>query len=157
MTNIIVQRLDTDNQADLYRCDNSFTVEAELCLHAEDGRISYTVRPVTPYVKRYGPDVYDAQAYIGRPEHAAWLACVDSQLAGQILVRENWNRFAMIWDIAVDPPFRRRGVGRQLIEQAIGWARERGFVRVSAAAQTSVFARIQMVQSDIVLPSWRGP
>ena len=41
MADIIIQPLTAANQADLNRCDNSFTVEAELCLHAEDGRISY--------------------------------------------------------------------------------------------------------------------
>ncbi len=136
MTAIAIQPLTAANQADLNRCDNSFTVDAELCLHAADGRISYTVRPVTPYVKRYGPEVYDAQAYISQSDHAAWLAYADGQLAGQILVHENWNRFAIIWDIAVDPPFRRRGVGQKLIERAIQWARERGLPGVMLETQS---------------------
>lgn len=135
MTDIITRQLDISNRADLNRCDNSFTAEAELCLHAEDGRISYTVRPVPPYVKRYGPEVYDAAAYISQSDHVAWLAYVGGQLAGQILVHENWNRFAIIWDIAVDPPYRRHGVGRRLIEQAIRWARERGLPGVMLETQ----------------------
>ena len=125
MSKIEIRRLTVDNQADLNRCDNSFTVDAALSLHAEDGRITYTMHPVTLYVKQYGPEVYDAQAYIDKPDHAAWLAYVDNRLAGQILVHENWNRYAIIWDIAVNPPFRRQGVGSRLIEQAIAWARER--------------------------------
>ena len=135
MTEIVIQPLTAANQAGLNHCDNSFTVEAELCLYAEDGRISYTVRPVTSYVKRYDPEIHDAQPYIDKTDHAAWLASVDGQLAGQILVHENWNRFGIIWDIAVDPPFRRRGVGRRLIEQAIGWARERGLPGVMLETQ----------------------
>ena len=123
------------NQVDLNRCDNSFTVEAELCLAAEDGRVSYTVQGVTPYEKRYGPEMYDAQAYTGKPDHAAWLAYVNGQLAGQILVHENWNRLAIIWDIAVDPPFRRHGVGRRLIEEALAWARSRGLPGVMLETQ----------------------
>ncbi len=55
--NLIIRPLSAANQADLNRCDNSFAVEAELCLSAEEGRIGYTVRPVTPYVKRYGPEI----------------------------------------------------------------------------------------------------
>ena len=144
MTEIAIQPLTTANQAGLNCCDNSFTVEAKMRLTAEDGRIGYTVEPVTPYIKRYGPEVYDAQAYIEKPDHAAWLAYVDGRIAGQILVHENWNRFAtppskprgaFIWDIAVDPPFRRQGVGRQLIEQAVAWARSRGLPGVMLETQ----------------------
>lgn len=135
MTAIVIERLTLDNQASFNRCDNTFTVHAELCLAAEDGRVSYTVRAVAPYVKRYGPADDDPQPYIGRPDRAAWLATVDGRTAGQILVREHWNRFALIWDIAVDPPCRRRGIGRRLIEQATGWARERGLPGVMLETQ----------------------
>lgn len=136
MTHIAVERLAAANQADLNRCDNSFTVEAELALFADDGRPAYTVRSVAPYVKRYGPEVYDAEPYIAREDHAAWLAYVDGHLAGQILVREHWNRFAIVWDIAVNPPFRRLGVGRRLMEQAIRWARERSLPGVTLETQS---------------------
>ncbi len=125
MPDVIIQPLTAANQADLNRCDNAFTVEAELHLTAGDGRISYTAEPVTPYVKRYSPEVCDAQTYSEKPDHAAWLAYVDGRIAGQILVHENWNRFAIIWDIAVDPPFRRRGIGQRLIAEAVAWARGR--------------------------------
>jgi ribosomal protein S18 acetylase RimI-like enzyme len=147
LQHIAIHRLIADNQADLNRCDNSFTVEAELCLGAEDGRIGYTVRPVIPYVKRYGPEVYDAQAYIHQSDHAAWLAYVDGQLTGQILVQEHWNRLAIIWDIAVDPPFRCRGVGHRLIEEAIRWARERGLPGVMLETQSINVAACRLYES----------
>ena len=135
MADLVIQRLDTTNQADLNRCDSSFNVEAELCLHAQDGWISYTVRPVPPYVKDYGPEFCVAQAYIGKPDRGAWLAYVDGRLAGRILAQENWNRLAIIADIAVNPPFRRQGVGRRLLDQAIQWARERGLPGVMLETQ----------------------
>jgi streptothricin acetyltransferase len=135
MTEIAIQPLTAANRADFNRCDNAFTVEAELHLTAADGRISYTVAPVTPYVKRYDPEDVDAQAYIGRPDHAAWVAYMDGRIAGQILVHENWNRCALIADIAVDPPFRRRGIGRRLMAQAVAWARGRGLPGVMLETQ----------------------
>ncbi len=148
MAEIVIQPLTAANQADLNRCDNAFTVEAELRLAAEDGRISYTVQPVTPYVKCYGPEVYDVQAYTGKPNHAAWLAYVDGWLAGQILVHENWNRLAIIWDITVDPPFRRRGVGRRLIEEAVAWARGRGLPGVMLETQNINVAACRLYESS---------
>jgi streptothricin acetyltransferase len=146
-TAITLQRLTAANQADLNHCDNSFLVEAELCLHAEEGCIGYTVRPVTPYVKQYGPEENDPQAYIGRADHAAWLAYVGGRLAGQVLVQEHWNRLAIVWDIAVEPAFRRLGVGRQLMEQAIGWARERGLPGVMLETQNINVAACRLYES----------
>ena len=147
MTEIVIQPLTAANQADLNRCDNAFIVEAELCLAAEDGRIRYTVQPVAPHEKRYGPEVHDAQAYMGKPDHAAWLAYVDGQLAGQILVHKNWNSLAIIWDIAVDPRFRRLGAGRRLIEQAVAWARERGLPGVMLETQNINVAACRLYES----------
>jgi streptothricin acetyltransferase len=147
VTDITIQPLTVANQTDLNRCDNSFTVEAELRLTAEDGRVDYSVEPVTPYVKRYDPEIYDAQAYLEKADHAAWLACVDGQLAGQILIHENWNRFAIIWDIAVDPPFRRRGVGRRLIAEAVAWARGRGLPGVMLETQNINVAACRLYAS----------
>lgn len=53
-----------------------------------------------------------------------WL--MGGRIAGQILVQEHWNRLAMIWDIAVDPPFRRLGISCRLVAEAVAWARARG-------------------------------
>lgn len=133
--NVTIQRLSAANLADFNRCDTAFTVEAELHVHAADGRITHSVHPVAPYIKRYEPEAPAVQAYLSRPDHAAWLAYVGSELAGQLLVHEHWNRFASLEGIAVQPPLRRRGVGSLLVAQASQWARARGLAGVTLETQ----------------------
>jgi streptothricin acetyltransferase len=61
--------------------------------------------------------------------------------------RSRWNRFAIIWDIAVDPPFRRRGIGRRLIEQATAWARARDLPGVMLETQHINVAACRLYES----------
>lgn len=123
---VVVRPLTEDNAGDLNRCDNSFVVDAVLSIQAAGGRISYTISSVLPYTKRYDPEPYEARAYIERTDRAGFFAYAGDALAGQILLHENWNRVAVVLDIAVDPPFRRAGVGTRLMAQAERWARARG-------------------------------
>jgi streptothricin acetyltransferase len=134
MRDITILPLTAENQSDLNRCDSAFVVEAELCLHAEDGRIIHSVRPVTPWIKRYPAD-QQAEAYLNRPDHAAWLAYVDGHVAGQILVAEHWNRYAFVCDLTVDLPYRRVGVGSRLIARAARWAGGRKLAGVMVETQ----------------------
>lgn len=110
----------------LNRVDGCFTVDARLVLSARDGEISYTIEAVRPYLKRYPAKQFDWEAFIGNPDKAIFLAYVAGQVAGQIILWKNWNGYGYIEDIAVDVHFRRQGIGRRLIEQAVTWAKERG-------------------------------
>lgn len=124
----VIRRVTTQEEAtSVNRCDSTFIVESELVLQMSNGHFSYTIRPVSPpYSKRYEPGEYDGASYLARPDRAAWQAYAGENVAGQILVHENWNRFALIWDICVHPPFRRQGLGCRLMEQAIVWAKDKG-------------------------------
>ena len=123
---ITICQIDENNLFQMNTVDGSFTVDARLVLSARDGQISYTTEPVQPYLKRYSAEQFDWHTFIGNPDKAIYLAYVDGQLAGQIILWKNWNGFGYIEDIAVDVHFRRQGIGLRLIEQAITWAKERG-------------------------------
>ena len=123
---ISIVPLTENNQHVLNSVDGSFTVNARLVLSAQEGQINYTIEPVQPYTKRYPKEQFDWGTFINNPDKAVFLAYADGQVVGQIILWKNWNGYGYIEDIAVDVHFRRRGIGRRLIEQAINWAKVRG-------------------------------
>ena len=48
---------------------------------------------------------------------------------------EGRSDLAVLWDIRVAPPFRRRGLGRALLEAAEAWARTRGCLELKVETQ----------------------
>jgi streptothricin acetyltransferase len=120
---IVVRKLTGENLGDLTTCESEFLAEERLVPRIENGRLAWTTEPVPPFRKRYDPGDIDGNGYIADPERVGFLAYADGATAGQLLLRRNWNHFALIDDIRVDPRFRRRGVGRALL--APGAARAR--------------------------------
>ena len=51
---------------------------------------------------KYADDKLDYATYINSIEKIIFLAYIDKQIAGQVILRANWNHFANIKDIAVD-------------------------------------------------------
>jgi len=50
---------------------------------------------------------------------------------------QEWNHTAWVWDILVDWNYRRRGVGRSLMQRAIAWAKERDYRALSLETQSN--------------------
>jgi streptothricin acetyltransferase len=144
---LILQELDETNLHQLHTVDGSFTVDAKMKLHVQDGEISYTIQPVPAYTKRYALDEIDYATYIRNPDKAAYLAYVDGQPAGQIILRRNWNLYAYIEDIAVDVNYRRQGIGRRLIEQAKTWAKARGLTGIMLETQNNNVASCRLYEA----------
>ena len=120
---ISIQPLNERNIHDLDRCDDTFTVESKLILHAENGSIGYTIATVPSYQKRYPRSTTDYRLYIHDPDKAVYLAYLDMEPVGRIILQKNWNHYAYIEEIVVDAKHRQRGIGRALIQQAIEWAK----------------------------------
>ena len=120
---LTIQPVDASNFHDLNRVDRTFTIDSRLVPFIQERQIGYSVEPVQPHTKRYPAEKYDWTTFIVNPDKAIYLAYVDGQLAGQIILWKNWNGYGYIEDIAVDASFRRQGIGQRLIEQAVGWAK----------------------------------
>jgi ribosomal protein S18 acetylase RimI-like enzyme len=65
----------------------------------------------------------------------AFLAYVGGQVAGQIMLYRNWNRFAVIGDIEVDSKFRRMGIGQALVERGLQWAKKNNLPGIMVETQ----------------------
>ncbi|MGH9544998.1 MAG: GNAT family N-acetyltransferase [Terriglobales bacterium] len=72
-----------------------------------------------------------------------WLACVGEQIvAGGVVLISPWPshpydgqcRRATILNLYTDPPFRRQGIARRLMQTMIDWCRAEGFVHVTLHA-----------------------
>ena len=120
----IIKELDNNMVRDIHKVDNEFDIVSRLVLCLENGCLSYTTVGVSPEKKRYPPDEVDYTTYVDNPEKAVFLAYVDGQVAGELILRRNWNKFAWIEDIGVDRKFRRMGIGRALISRGVQWAKD---------------------------------
>ncbi|MEC0210112.1 GNAT family N-acetyltransferase [Paenibacillus ehimensis] len=123
--------------------DGSFIVDSTLVLSLTGQRIGYTVKEVPAYKKSYDDEPFAEEAetddsdYIGNPDQIVYLAFADNQVAGQMMLKRNWNKYAYIEDIKVDPRYRGCGIGRKLIERAKRWAVEGGMPGIMLETQSS--------------------
>lgn len=144
---ITIREIDKNTIQYVRKGGSSFEVTSKLVLHAENGKISYTIVDVPPYTKQYGLEEVDSSTYIGNPDRTIFFAFMDGELAGQIRVLKHWNAYAYIDDIAVDAEYRRRGVGRHLIQRALEWARDKGFPGMMLETQNNNVAACRFYES----------
>ena len=134
---ITIRELNPDNLKDVNQCDGEFTIQGRVSPWIEDGEYRYKIIDIPKREKRYDIEEVDYAAYLDNPDKTVYLAYADGQIAGQIILRKNWNNFAWVEDIVVDRQFRRQGVGVILLEKAVWWARDKGLVGVMLGPRTT--------------------
>jgi ribosomal protein S18 acetylase RimI-like enzyme len=132
-----IQEINAENSKDLNRVDGTFIIDSRLDLYIEEGQIQTQITEIPRTIKRYRVDPINVTGTIKDPDKTVFFAYVDKQIAGQIILRVNWNNFASIKDIAVDTNFRRQGIGTELISWAQGWARERELAGIMLETQNN--------------------
>lgn len=71
------------------------------------------------------------EAYLNRPESHFWVAENQAgKVVGMVGVLAIDAGVGEIRRLRVDPLHRRRGIGRQLMEAAVGFCRDRGYVKI---------------------------
>ncbi|SDM92813.1 Ribosomal protein S18 acetylase RimI [Paenibacillus jilunlii] len=128
---ISIREMTAEDQGRWTDMDDSFIVDSALVLSYIENQFTYTVKDIPIYEKRYSEetseqaDETEDSEYINNPDQVVYLAFAEQQAVGRMVLKKNWNRYALIDMIQVDKQFRRHGIGRQLMEQAKRWALER--------------------------------
>ena len=116
---IVLREIDATNIEDVNKCHDGFVVDSKLVLSAVEHEIRFSVVAVPEYEKHYPPNEVDYSAYMEEPDHNVFLAYVDGEIAGEVVVRQWWNSFGYIEDLSVRSKFRRTGVGQTLVKRAL--------------------------------------
>lgn len=122
-----IVELNLTSTNDINKVDNAFEVKSRIVPYIKEGEFSYTLEEVPAVYRRScRNDEFDYTTYIGNPDKIAYLAYINGEAVGQILLSRWWNKLAWIEDIRVDGKYRRTGVGRKLMDAAISRARDIG-------------------------------
>jgi streptothricin acetyltransferase len=137
---IEIQPLDQGNIQAVNQCDGSFMVNSHLELSMEYDRLTYSAFPVQPYKKEFPIEEMDVDSFVNNPDKIIFLAYSDGKLAGQIDLIKWWNGYAYVNAFAVNQEYRRHGVGKALLQEAVEWARKNQFPGVMLETQNNNMA-----------------
>jgi molybdopterin-guanine dinucleotide biosynthesis protein A len=99
------------------------------------------------------PDLNDVPAAYA----AAWLALdVADEVVGSIVLIEKSGRELLLRRMYLDRAYRGRGIGRQLLELALVWAREREYARVLLDTTDAMVAARALYESAGFRPTGEG-
>lgn len=115
--------------------DSSFRVDSKLVLNFSGGKFFYNIEPAEQRIKSYIYDEIDYSIYITNEDKKIFFLFYNGKLTGQILLLKFWNGYCYINDIRIDKNCRGKGIGKLLIEKAIGWAKEKNCIGLQAETQ----------------------
>lgn len=113
-----------EDLAGLAALDTSYTTDRVLRVTVGEDAVTLEEVPVSPPLRKSFP------LNLERAEVVSGLALVAAAEGGRAgvasVVYHAWNRRAELRHLYVAPAWRRRGLGRDLLERAAAWAREQG-------------------------------
>jgi len=113
-----------NNLQDINKANQPFDVIGKIIPEFIDGVWSFSECVYEEaYEKSYPNDEEVWEEYINNPDKIIFLCYDNNDCIGQVRLRKNWNEYACIEDIAVSQSHRKKGIGNELIQKAIEWAK----------------------------------
>jgi ribosomal protein S18 acetylase RimI-like enzyme len=147
MVDFIIKELDRSLLKDISRINNEFDIDSKLVVSLENDCLTCTTIGVPHRTRRVSQDEYDYTTYPDDPEKTAFLAYVSGRVAGELVMRKNWNKFALVEWIGVDRDFRRMGIGRALVSRALQWAKDKNLSGLMLETQDTNVGACRFYQS----------
>ena len=140
-----IEQLRRELLGDMDRACDPFSVFGRIVPALNDGKWTYAQELFdTVCMKEYPRENTDWAQYIGAEERAVFLAYADETIAGQIALRADWNRYALVEELSVAAFARRKGIGSALLKTAEKWAREKGLCALSLETQDNNLAACRL-------------
>ncbi|MBS7562256.1 MULTISPECIES: GNAT family N-acetyltransferase [Pseudomonas] len=122
-----------------YVWGSDFSFEVSAYAEAERGMpvADWPLRRIVPYRKCYGIDPEEFSSYRNAADSEIFMAYLDDQPVGHVVVSTNWNGYGHIDELAVHAPARRHGVAKGLLEVAQFWSRKKQLPGVMLETQNN--------------------
>ncbi|MDP4571724.1 GNAT family N-acetyltransferase [Pseudomonas sp. LPH60] len=122
-----------------YVWGSDFSFEVSAYAEAERGMpvADWLLRRIVPYRKCYGIDPEEFSSYRNAADSEIFMAYLDDQPVGHVVVSTNWNGYGHIDELAVHAPARRHGVAKGLLEVAQFWSRKKQLPGVMLETQNN--------------------
>ncbi len=117
--------------------DFSFEVRAYACADQHKKVEQWPLELIAPYRKCYGIDPDEFAAYRGAQDSAVFMAYLDNQPVGHVVVSTNWNGFAHVDELAVAACARRHGVAKSLLEVVKFWSHKKNLPGIMLETQNN--------------------
>ena len=131
-----IVKINQQNLKDINKANQPFEIIVKIRPQFADGIWTYTEEIYEQsYMKEYPNDPWDYAVYIDNSDKAVFFAYSDEECIGQIVLKKDWNRYVFIEDICVAESVRGQGVGTELIQKAIEWAKNSGLKGLALETQ----------------------
>ena len=126
----MIKEMTTENLKDINKTNQPFKIIGKIVPVFSEGAWSYSeILFEKEYEKTYPNDEEeseDYEEYIGNPDKTVFFYYDGADCVGQVILRKNWNKYALIEDISVAKSHRTDGIGSKLMLKAIQWAKSNG-------------------------------
>lgn len=129
--------ISNSNAADLNKIKSTFQVQSKLNVRMENNVIQYYFTDVESWEKSYEDEYIDINKYIDNENRQIYFAYINEDLAGQIILKTNWNNYCFIEDVRVAANYKGNGIGKQLIEVAKEWTISKGLKGITLETQNN--------------------